>query len=69
MGGIESNFSESLRCFYEPELVEKCAWTCGACKEHRFDRPKCQRPRSLKPAAIETCSDLSVDRSGSVRAA
>jgi prolyl 4-hydroxylase len=43
-GPAESNFSESLRCYYEPELVEKCAWTCGACKEHRFSKPQCARP-------------------------
>ena len=42
-GGAASNFSETLNCYYEPELVEKCAWTCGACKEHRFDRPDCAR--------------------------
>ena len=50
-GGAASNFSETLNCYYEPELVEKCAWTCGACKEHRFDRPACKRRAGVKPAA------------------
>jgi len=50
-GGVASNFSENLNCFYEPELVAKCAWTCGACKEHRFDRPRCTRDRNAKAAA------------------
>tara|TARA_B110001452_G_scaffold72843_1_gene58920 strand:+ start:702 stop:2198 length:1497 start_codon:yes stop_codon:yes gene_type:complete len=47
-GGAASNFSENLQCYHEPELVEKCAWTCGACKEHRFDRPQCERRKGLK---------------------
>ena len=51
-GGAASNFSENLNCYYEPELVEKCAWTCGACKEHRFDRPQCARPTDAKPGAV-----------------
>jgi len=52
-GGAESNFSESLNCYYEPELVEKCAWTCGACAEHRFDKPQCARSPSAKPGALK----------------
>jgi len=51
-GGAASNFSETLNCYYEPELVEKCAWTCGACKEHRFDRPSCKRRKDAQPAAV-----------------
>ena len=50
-GGIDSNYSETLNCYYDPELVDKCAWTCGACKEHRFDRPACTRDRNAKAAA------------------
>ena len=46
-GGAASNYSENLHCYSQPELVEKCAWTCGACKEHRFDRPMCKRDKSL----------------------
>ena len=50
-GGAASNFSETLNCYYQPELVEKCAWTCGACKEHRFDKPMCARaPKGGRPA-------------------
>lgn len=51
-GGAASNFSESVNCYYEPELVEKCAWTCGACKEHRFDKPSCKRRAGVRPAAV-----------------
>jgi len=50
-GGAASNYSDSLNCYYEPELVEKCAWTCGACAEHRFDRPQCARSPAAKAGA------------------
>ena len=50
-GGAASNYSKSLHCYYEPELVEKCAWTCGACKEHRFRNPACKREAGVRPAA------------------
>lgn len=49
-GPATSNFSESWACYYEPELVKKCAWTCGACKEHRFDKPECKRDPDAKQA-------------------
>mmetsp|Transcript_13287 Transcript_13287/g.43149 ORF Transcript_13287/g.43149 Transcript_13287/m.43149 type:complete len:487 (+) Transcript_13287:32-1492(+) len=51
-GGPESNYSESVNCYSMPELVEHCAWTCGACKEHRFDRPQCARGVNAEPAAV-----------------
>jgi len=51
-GGAASNFSDTLHCYYEPELVEKCAWTCGACKEHRFDVPSCKRRKGVQPGAV-----------------
>jgi prolyl 4-hydroxylase len=50
-GGAASNYSENLNCYYEPKLLEQCAWTCGACKEHRFDRPQCKRAAGAMPAA------------------
>jgi len=51
-GGPESNHSESLHCYYDPMLVEKCAWTCGACAEHRFDKPQCARAQGAKAGAV-----------------
>lgn len=51
-GGEASNFSASLQCYFQPELLEECAWTCGACKEHRFSRPECMRDPRAKPAAV-----------------
>jgi len=51
-GGAASNYSESLHCYSNPELVEKCAWTCGACKEHRFKKPQCARAPGSTPAAV-----------------
>eukprot|EP00326_Haptolina_ericina_P026845 CAMPEP_0181200232 /NCGR_PEP_ID=MMETSP1096-20121128/17644_1 /TAXON_ID=156174 ORGANISM="Chrysochromulina ericina, Strain CCMP281" /NCGR_SAMPLE_ID=MMETSP1096 /ASSEMBLY_ACC=CAM_ASM_000453 /LENGTH=352 /DNA_ID=CAMNT_0023290555 /DNA_START=112 /DNA_END=1172 /DNA_ORIENTATION=- len=53
MGPIESNFSESWACYRDPELVQNCAWTCGACKEHRFDMPHCERAKGATPAAVK----------------
>jgi len=50
-GPIGSNFSDSFHCYAEPELTQKCAWTCGACKEHRFDRPECKRRKGVEAAA------------------
>ena len=61
-GGIASNYSENLNCYYEPELVEKCAWTCGACKEHRFDKPQCERRKGTKPAATPGSVDKMFNR-------
>ena len=67
-GGIESNYSENLQCYYQPELVEKCAWTCGACKEHRFDKPMCARAKKLldepwvvKPGSVNKIFQRIVD--------
>jgi len=51
-GPASSNFSDSYNCYYQPELVEKCAWTCGACKEHRFHKPQCKRDAGAKAAAL-----------------
>jgi len=51
-GGAESNYSSTLQCYYKPELLEECTWTCGACKEHRFSRPECKRDADAKPAAV-----------------
>jgi len=50
-GPATSNFSDSFYCYSSPELTRKCAWTCGACKEHRFDRPECKRRAGVQPAA------------------
>ena len=51
-GPATSNFSDSFYCYSSPELTRKCAWTCGACKEHRFDRPECKRRKGVQPAAV-----------------
>ncbi|KAL3919641.1 MAG: hypothetical protein SGPRY_005556 [Prymnesium sp.] len=51
-GGVESNFSASVRCYSEPSLLSECKWTCGACDEHRFSRPACKRDSEAKPAAL-----------------
>jgi len=51
-GGVESNYSATLKCYYEPQLLDECAWTCGACKEHRFSKPQCKRAAGAKAAAV-----------------
>lgn len=50
-GGAASNYSATLQCYYSPELLDECAWTCGACKEHRFHKPQCKREPGATPAA------------------
>jgi len=49
-GPATSNFSDSFYCYSSPELTRKCAWTCGACKEHRFSKPQCTRDKAVLDA-------------------
>jgi len=51
-GGAASNFSAAQKCYSDPRLLGECAWTCGACAEHRFSKPQCKRDPSAAPAAV-----------------
>lgn len=47
-GPAASNFSDTTGCYTDPDLREKCAWTCLACSVKK--EPRCKRDRSIGPA-------------------